>query len=131
MLGEVFLGTLAVVGIIISSNLVGIFRDDPQVIEIGTFALRVQFLALFFLPVCVCTNMLFQSIGKNVSATFLSTLRSGLAFIPTIIILTHFYGLLGVEISQTIGDIVTFVISIPFIIYFFKHLPREDVSDES
>lgn len=131
MLGEVFLGTLAVVGIIISSNLVGIFRDDPQVIEIGTFALRVQFLALFFLPVCVCTNMLFQSIGKNVSATFLSTLRSGLAFIPTIIILTHFYGLLGVEISQTIGDIVTFVISIPFIIYFFKHLPREDVSDEA
>lgn len=126
-LGEVFLGVLAVIGILISSHLVGLFRDDPEVIEIGTFALRVQFLALFFQPICVCTNMLFQSIGKNASATFLATLRSGLAFIPTIIILTKLYGLLGVEISQTVGDVITFIVSIPFTVYFFKHLPKEDV----
>lgn len=125
-LGEVFLGVLAVIGILISSHLIGLFRDDPEVIEIGTFALRVQFLALFFHPICVCTNMLFQSIGKNASATFLATLRSGLAFIPTIIILTKLYGLLGVEISQTVGDVITFIVSIPFTIYFFKHLPKED-----
>ncbi len=125
-LGEICLGTLAIIGMVLSANLVGIFRDDPKVIEIGTFALRVQFIALFFQPICVCTNMLFQSIGKNTSATFLSTLRSGLAFIPTIIILTKLYGLLGVEISQTIGDLITFIISIPFVIYFFKHLPKED-----
>lgn len=125
-LGEVFLGVLAIIGILISSHLVGLFRDDPEVIEIGTFALRVQFLALFIQPICVCTNMLFQSIGKNASATFLATLRSGLAFIPTIIILTKLYGLLGVEISQTVGDVITFIVSLPFTIYFFKHLPKED-----
>lgn len=126
--GEIFLGVLAVIGMLISGTLVGIFRDDPEVIEIGTFALRVQLIALFFQPICVCTNMLFQSIGKNVSATFLATLRSGLAFIPTIIILTKLYGLLGVEISQTVGDVITFIISVPFVIYFFKHLPKEDVT---
>lgn len=124
--GEMFLGLLAVVGILLSKNLVGIFRDDPKVIEIGTFALRVQFLALFFQPICVCTNMLFQSIGKNASATLLAMLRSGLAFIPTIIILTKLYGLLGVEISQTVADIITFIVSVPFTAYFFKHLPKED-----
>lgn len=123
--GELFLGVLAVIGMIFSEYLVGIFRDDPQVIEIGTVALRVQFIALFFQPICVCTNMLFQSIGKNASATFLATLRSGLAFIPTIIILTKLYGLLGVEISQTVGDLITFIISVPFTVYFFKHLPKD------
>lgn len=128
--GELLLGLLAVIGMLISENLIGIFRDDPQVIEIGTFALRVQFAALFFQPICVCTNMLFQSIGKNASATFLATLRSGLAFIPTIIILTKLYGLWGVEVSQTVGDIVTFIVSVPFTVYFFKHLPKEDVITE-
>lgn len=127
--GEAFLGAFAIIGMIISGSLIGIFRDDPEVIRIGTFALRVQFLALFFQPICVCTNMLFQSIGKNASATFLATLRSGLAFIPTIIILTKLYGLLGVEISQTVGDVITFIISLPFTVYFFKHLPKEDVTE--
>lgn len=127
--GELFLGVLAVVGMVFSEHLVGIFRDDPKVIEIGTVALRVQFIALFFQPICVCTNMLFQSIGKNASATFLATLRSGLAFIPTILILTKLYGLLGVEISQTVGDLITFIISVPFTVYFFKHLPKEDAPE--
>lgn len=127
--GELFLGALAIIGMIISRPLVSIFRDDPEVIRIGIVALRVQFTALFFQPICVCTNMLFQSIGKNASATFLATLRSGLAFIPTIIILTKLYGLLGVEISQTVGDIITFIISVPFTVYFFKHLPKDDAAE--
>lgn len=124
--GEVFLGILAIVGMIFSGSLVGLFRDDPQVIEIGTVALRAQLLALFFVPFCVCSNMLFQSVGKNASATFLATLRSGLAFIPTIIILTHFFGLAGVEFAQTIGDVITFLFSLPFAIIFFKNLPKEE-----
>lgn len=127
--GELFLGALAIIGMIIARPLVSIFRDDPEVIRIGIVALRVQFSALFFQPICVCTNMLFQSIGKNASATFLATLRSGLAFIPTIIILTKLYGLLGVEISQTVGDIITFIISVPFTVYFFKHLPKDDAPE--
>lgn len=124
--GEVMLGVLAVVGMIFSGSLVGLFRDDPEVIAIGTVALRAQLVALFFHPLCVCTNMLFQSIGKNASATFLSTLRNGLAFIPVIIFLTELWGLTGIEIAQTVADVITFLISVPFTVSFFKHLPKED-----
>lgn len=120
------LGILAVIGMIFSGNLIGVFRNDAQVIEIGTVALRAQLIALFVQPLCVCSNMLFQSIGKNATATFLATLRSGLAFIPTIIVLTHFFGLTGIELSQTVGDIITFIISLPFTVLFFKNLPKED-----
>ena len=124
-LGELMLGLLAVVGYFLSGRLVGFFRDDPAVIEIGTFALRVQLLSLFFLPLSVSTNMLFQSIGANKRATLLSSLRSGMAFVPTIIILTKLFGLTGVEISQTVSDLVTFTVCIPFVIHFFKTLPRD------
>lgn len=124
--GEVTLGLLAVIGMLLSSGLVGFFRDDPAVIEIGTFALRVQLLSLFFIPLTVCANMMFQSVGANGRATFLSALRSGLCFIPVIIVLSALFGLTGVEISQTISDAITFIISVPFILKFFRQLPADE-----
>ncbi len=128
--GEAFLATLSFIGLFFTDTLVGFFRDDPQVIEIGSFALKLQLVALFFHPLCVCANMMFQSIGKNKVATFLSALRSGLTFIPILVILSNVLGLTGVQVSQTVADIVTFVITLPFVISFFKHLPS-DLSDKS
>lgn len=122
--GEVLLGGLAIVGMIFSQNLVGFFRDDPEVIAIGNVALAVQLVALFFQPLSVCANMMFQSIGKNGVATFLSMLRSGLFFIPVILILSKTMGLTGVEISQTVADIMTFIVSLPFVVSFMRELKK-------
>ncbi len=123
--GEVLLAALAVVGLVFSDSLVGFFRDDPEVIEVGSFALKVQLLALFFQPLSICTNMMLQSVGKNKPATFLSAVRSGVAFIPVLLILSRVLGLTGVQIAQPVGDVITFFISIPFMISFFKNLPKE------
>lgn len=122
--GEVLLGGLAIIGMIFSQNLVGFFRDDPKVIAIGNFALAVQLFALFFQPLSVCANMLFQSIGKNGVATFLSMLRSGLFFVPVILVLSRIMGLTGVEVSQTVADIMTFLVSVPFVISFMRDLRK-------
>ena len=123
--GEALLSILAVAGLLLSDGLVGIFRDDPQVIEIGSFALKAQLIALFFQPLSICCNMTFQSIGKNKSATFLSALRSGLVFIPTLLIASNLLGLTGIQISQTITDMLTFFITLPFAVIFFKNLSDE------
>ena len=122
---ELLLGCLAVVGIILSPRLIAIFRNDPAVIKIGTFALTAQLAALFFQPLAVCGNMMFQSIGRNRPATFLSALRSGLVFIPIISVLPHFMGITGVEIAQPISDFITFFIAIPFLVAFFRRLPDD------
>ena len=129
-LGEVLLGILSVAGIVLSGNLVGIFRDDITVIEIGTLALRFQLAALFFHPLVVASTMLFQSIGKNAAATFLSMLRSGLCFIPLLIVLTKQFGLLGIQVSQAVADVITFMMVLPFVIYFFKKLPKDRMENE-
>lgn len=123
--GECLLAILAVAGLFFSDSLVGIFRDDPEVIRIGSFALKAQLIALFFQPLSICCNMTFQSVGKNKSATFLSALRSGVVFIPVLILLSKFFGLTGVQIAQPVADVLTFFISIPFMIAFFKNLPKD------
>ena len=47
-------------------------------------------------------------------------LRSGLMFIPTLIISTNLWGLTGIQISQPIADAGTALLSIPFIIAFLR-----------
>ena len=127
--GEAFLSVLAVCGLFLSDHLVGIFRNDPSVIEIGSFALKAQLIALFFQPLSICSNMTFQSVGKNKSATFLSALRSGLVFIPVMVILSNVMGLTGIQISQTVTDVITFFVSVPFMLSFFRGLPKEDAKE--
>jgi len=101
---------------------VSLFRDDPEVIAIGTVALSAQMISLFFQPLCVCANMMFQSIGKNGVATFLSMLRSGLFLIPILVVLSNTLGLTGIEIAQPVSDVLTFVMSVPFVVSFLKTL---------
>ena len=108
-----------------SGSLIGLFRNDPQVIGIGTFALRAQLATLFFQPFSVCSNMLLQSTGQNGPASFLSTLRSGLCFIPVVLILSAAFGMQGIAVSQTVSDILTCLITIPFPVRFLRSLPAD------
>ena len=124
-LGELLLGVSVIVGLLFSNHLIGIFRDDASVIAIGTLSLKMQLLALFFHPLTICANMLFQSIGENKKATFLSMLRNGVLFIPILLILTKFYGLFGVQSAQAITDVLTFFISAPLVLVFLKNLPTD------
>lgn len=125
--GEVLLGSFVIVGLIFSNNLIQLFRDDPLVIEIGTLSLKLQFLALLFHPLTICANMLFQSIGENIKATFLSLLRSGILFIPILVILTETVGLFGVQSAQAIADVLAFFISAPIVFSFLKRLPEDQL----
>ena len=120
--GEVLLGMLAIGGIFLSGNLIGLFRNDPQVIEVGTLALRFQLVALFVQPITICATMLFQSVGANKLATFFSMLRNGVVFIPLLIVLQYFLGLTGVEMAQGVADVLTFVVTLPVVLVFLKRL---------
>ena len=70
-------------------------------------------------------NMLYQSIRKPAMSSFLSLLRSGLAFIPVLLLTSQLWGLTGIQISQPVADMLTGLISIPFIIHFLKNTPDE------
>ena len=126
LVGEVFLGAMALIGMQFSQQLVAVFRDDPKVIEIGAAALVAQFAGQLFQPLGVCANMLFQSVGKTFIATFLSMLRSGLFFLPTLLILSRLLGLFGVQYAQAISDILTFFASLPFAVWFMRMLRKMD-----
>lgn len=105
-------------------TLIRLFRDDPAVTAVALPAFRWQCLAIFLQPVIVVTNMMFQSIGKSGRATFLACCRQGFCFIPLILTLPRMYGIVGIELCQPIADILTFLVSLPFLISFLRELRR-------
>lgn len=123
--GEVLIGVFVVISLMFSNHLIGLFRNDLRVIAIGTLSLKLQLAALLFHPLTICSNMLFQSIGENKKATFLSMLRSGILFIPVLLILTKFFGLFGVQSAQAIADVFAFFVSAPLVLNFLKKLPKD------
>lgn len=112
--------------IVFSGELIGLFRDDPEVIEIGTRALILQSLAFLTLPPCMTTEMLFQSTGKRLGATLLSAIRSGLLFIPTLLILSSLRGLAGIQEAQPVSLLLSVPFTIIFAVTFFRKLPKAD-----
>ena len=73
------------------------------------------------------TNMMLQSMGRGVKATITSSAKNRICFIPLILILPHFFGILGVEITQTCADVLSLAISIPMVYAELKLLSREAV----
>ena len=109
--------------------LIKLFRDDPEVTAIALPAFRYQCFACFLQPVIVAGNMLFQSIGKSGRATFLACCRQGVFFIPLILTLPRMLGLLGIEICQPIADVLTFVVTVPFLFPFLHQLVKTEEAE--
>lgn len=114
---------------VFSGSLIGIFRDDSEVIRIGVRALRLQALAHMVLPPCMAVEMLYQSTGKRLGASILSSLRSGLFFIPALLLLSHFRGLSGIQEAQPVSLLFSLPVTIPFGVVFFKKLPHGDAEE--
>jgi putative MATE family efflux protein len=113
-LAAVMMFLMAVAGFILAPGIVAQFRkDDPEVIRIGTAALRMQCVTFSLSSWIVINNMLLQTIGKAAKASILALARQGLFFLPMILILPPLFGITGIQLSQPIADVMTFVLAIP------------------
>ena len=119
-IGLGFILCLATPGFIFADKIISLFQKSEAVIKIGTVALRAACIGTTFLAFSVPVNMLYQSTRQTSIASFLSLLRSGLTFIPVLLVTTHLWELFGIQISQPVADILTGIISIPFTIHFLR-----------
>ena len=109
----------AVAGFFLAPHIVTLFRDDPEVIAIGTTVFRWQCLVMPTFSVAVFSNMFFQAVGKSWRATILAISRPGF-LIPLSFLMTHFFGLRGLEVTQPVADFLSFLIGSAIMIHYFK-----------
>lgn len=114
---------------IFAPQLVQWLRNDPEVIEIGVRALRIQCVALLVLPFSMMTEMLMQSTGQKLMAIILSSIRNGLVFIPCLYIMSYFRGMKGIEEAQPISFFLAFPIAVIVAKMFFNKYGTENKSE--
>lgn len=121
----IFLTVVAVVIFAFAPEIIALFRKgDADVITVGTAALRYS-IAVFPLSAwIVMCNMMLQSIGKGLKASIVASARQGIFFLPLIAILPHLFGLTGVEICQTMSDVLALTVSIPLGVSVIREMGR-------
>ncbi len=117
---------------IFATQVVGIFNVSAEAKEIGALSLRLQCICMPLLPLNFMVGLTYQSVGNKALAALLSASRQGLFYIPAVLALPKIFGLLGVQMCQSVADACAFVFAIPFTFMFFKTLKKEQakVSNE-
>lgn len=96
--------------------------SDPELILLGSRALRLCSAMMPIIGFQVITSNYFQAVGKPMQSTVLSLSRQFLILIPLLYILPPFWGVLGVYAALPLADVISFVISIIIMAFELKAL---------
>jgi len=94
---------------LISDNLIGLFTNDPQLIEMGSYILHVTFLSLFITGMTSLFMGIFQATAQGTAAFIMSVIQ-GITLIPVLYIANRLNGFHGVVWSLVIADAVAFLV---------------------
>lgn len=133
--------------ILITNVIVGIvafiaFQFFPQVIinifgsesalynEYAVLCFRIYLSGIIFTCVTKCSSIYLQSIGKSVQSMVLSLLRDIVIFIPSLIVLAYFFGVVGMLWAALVADVVAFILAIVLLVIDNKKVYKKDVVDK-
>ena len=94
---------------LISDHLIGLFTNDPQLIEMGSYILHVTFLSLFITGMTSLFTGIFQATAQG-TAAFIMSIIQGITLIPVLYIANRMNGFHGVVWSLVISDAVAFLV---------------------
>ena len=119
--GIVVIGGAALASIFFAEPIIRLFQKSPEVVAIGSTALRLYAVGIMFTPFSIPVNMLYQSIQKPGISSALSLIRAGAVTIPILLLGVPIFGLAAVQCAQPIADVLAGLVSIPFIVHFCKN----------
>jgi putative MATE family efflux protein len=100
----VMLGVATVFLEIFTPQAIGIFNDDPELLEVAVPGIRLFISTLVLIGPAVMFITAFQGLSKGWTAIFLSLARQLIFFIPALLILPNFMEINGVWLSIPISD---------------------------
>lgn len=121
-LSTIALVIIAVAVAVLAPDIIGLFRSDPQVIAVGTVALWMQCCTVPLNGFAMMSNMMQQTMSKTVIASFVAVCRLGLFLAPAALILAHCFGVPGVQMAQSVSDILSIIVTVPLQVRILRSL---------
>lgn len=128
-----FAAKISVTGLVLVSiaysffagDLITMFMDNPEIVEMGSRFLRGFCLALPFLCVDFLAVGVFQASGLGRNALVFAILRKIVLEIPALFILNHFFPLYGLAYAQFTAELVLSVAAVIILVKLFGKLELE------
>lgn len=129
----VFLIIMSALGYALAPGAVALFRDDADVIRIGTTVMRCQCATFWLIGLVVMTNMVYQNLGRVIGGAVLAMARNGLYFIPAVLILPQVMSvpIWGVYIAQPVADVCAFLTALPLAVHVCRDLKQKQAEQEA
>ena len=129
----VFLIIMSALGYALAPGAVALFRDDADVIRIGTTVMRCQCATFWLVGLVVTTNMVYQNLGRVIGGAVLAMARNGLYFIPAVLILPQVMSvpIWGVYIAQPVADVCAFLTALPLAVHVCRDLKQKQSEQEA
>ena len=118
-------GTVAATGLILyltAKPFVGLFLEDPAIVEQGSLMLRWQVALMLFAAAAMIISVCFQASGMAAEALIISFMRQGIVFFVVIEIFARVFGYMGIITAQAATDVITGIICT--ILFFWRFWPK-------
>ena len=102
---------------LIPDKLISLFGNgDDNYIEFACLAFRTYLMLCIFNGVQIPSGIFFQAIGKSTKSVILSLSRQIAILIPAMVILSHFYGIMGILSAGPVADGLAFLLALILLI---------------
>lgn len=109
---------------------IGIFNDNPQLVDTATWTIRLYGCAMVFFGIQLAVQQTFIALGKAKASLFIACLRKVILLIPLIYILPNFFEnkVFAVFLAEPVSDAISIITaSITFAIVFSKEMKQMKV----
>lgn len=113
--GICFAAVCVLVFEIFAPDIIALFIQETQTVELGTGFLRVACLAVPFTVINFQMSYMFQAVGKGAQSLFLNSCKQGFLNIPFLFLMNMIFGLYGIIWTQLLADSITLILS--FVLY--------------
>ncbi|MCK8816095.1 MATE family efflux transporter [Natroniella sulfidigena] len=110
IVSSVFTGVGFIVFQLFSRELILLFNDTPELLEIGVVALQRISLAFPIIGPAIIASTTFQALGKGVPSLVISFLRQIILLLPIMYLLGQFYGLDVLWFAFPISELITVIL---------------------
>ena len=108
--------------LVFPSLLVAPFTAHEDLLALGSRSLRAMTLGFFLVGFQILGAATFQALGKARPALFLSLSRQVLLFLPLLLLLPRWCGLWGVWLAFPLSDLLSALLTLPFVLSQIREL---------
>ena len=121
---------LSGIGIVLSSGLIVFarailspFAQEPDFLELSVWALRLRVCTIFLVEPQMMAMFTFQGMGMGFRALVLTMLRGVVLVVPSLLILSNYYGVYGAFAAQPVTDVVGVFVAGTMIWQVYRRYP--------